>query len=186
MSNWNQKNVFLLEDTPLDQFKCETHENFICKIAAIKISYHNDFCSKHSCDNSLSYYWVRKWDDCSNGNVTLPSDHGNEATHQKWETTAIIIAVYIRKSWWAKDLHKLVSEDFVVHWYVQTKDSRPQFHADKEKKGHWHNLTHVIIRTRFKAKCGQKLTVNIGLLMRMSHITCLYLIMITVRTKISY
>ena len=127
MSNWNQKNAFLLEDTPLDQFKCETHENFICKIAAIKISYHNNFCSKHSCDNSLSYYWVRKWDDCSNGNVTLPSDHGNEATHQEWATTAIIIAVYIRKSWWAKDVHELVSEDFaVVHWYVQTKDSRPR------------------------------------------------------------
>ena len=37
------KNILLLKNTPMDQCKCKVHENFIYKLSALKINYHDNF-----------------------------------------------------------------------------------------------------------------------------------------------
>lgn len=66
-------NFPLLQDTLTGQSKCEIHENFISKLTALKISYHDNFWSKYASDDFLSSdCWVGKCGNCSDGKrVTL-------------------------------------------------------------------------------------------------------------------
>ena len=45
------KNVLSLKNTPLDQFRCQTHENFIFMLSALKIDYSDNFWQKCLCDS---------------------------------------------------------------------------------------------------------------------------------------
>ena len=47
------KNVLLLKNTPMDQCKCKVHENFIFKLSALKINYHDNFWEKCLCEGHV-------------------------------------------------------------------------------------------------------------------------------------
>lgn len=48
------KNVLLLKDTPLEQCKCITHENFILKLKCFKINYDSSYWNNILCDSALN------------------------------------------------------------------------------------------------------------------------------------
>ena len=53
------KNVLLLKNTPMDQCKCKVHENFIFKLSALKINYHDNFWEKCLCEGHVELVNVR-------------------------------------------------------------------------------------------------------------------------------
>ena len=63
------KNVLSLKNTPLDQCRCQTHENFIFLLSALKIDYSDNFWQKCLCDsdNIDSDCWTGSCTDCSKG-----------------------------------------------------------------------------------------------------------------------
>ena len=48
-AQFRPKNVLLLKQTPLDQCRCQVHENFIFKLSALNILYHDNFWQKSLC-----------------------------------------------------------------------------------------------------------------------------------------
>ena len=60
------KNVFLLKDTPTDQCKCRTHENFILKVEAIGLKYDNELWEICLCDpqDLQSLCWKGECNNC--------------------------------------------------------------------------------------------------------------------------
>lgn len=68
------KNVLLIKDTPSDQCKCITHENFMYKVKGLKQNYCNNWWCKILCDPSLdSKCWKNECDFCSDGKKLLLS-----------------------------------------------------------------------------------------------------------------
>ena len=53
------KNALLLKNTPMDQCKCKVHENFIFKLSALKINYHDNFWEKCLCEGHVELVNVR-------------------------------------------------------------------------------------------------------------------------------
>ncbi|KAF8793879.1 hypothetical protein HNY73_001911 [Argiope bruennichi] len=66
------KNVLLLKDTPSDQCKCKSHENFILLLKGLNIDYNNDFWKEVLCNSDLeSKCWETKCDKCNAGKLLL-------------------------------------------------------------------------------------------------------------------
>ena len=62
------RNVLLLNDTPKDQCKCKTHENFFLMLEAMGISYCKNIWDTLLCyTNGNSSCWLGVCDKCKNG-----------------------------------------------------------------------------------------------------------------------
>ena len=64
------KNVLLLKNTPMDQCKCKVYENFIFKLSALKINYHDNFWEKCLCEGLsqiTSTCWAGECQECLGG-----------------------------------------------------------------------------------------------------------------------
>lgn len=81
------KNVLLMKDTPSDQCKCITHENFMFKVKGLKQNYCNDWWCKILCDPSLnSKCWKNECDTCSDGKqITLSMDLSKICVWKQWK-----------------------------------------------------------------------------------------------------
>lgn len=81
------KNVLLMKDTPSDQCKCLTHENFMFKLKGLKQNYCNDWWTMILCDPSLdSKCWKNECDTCSDGKKILISmDLSTICVWKEWE-----------------------------------------------------------------------------------------------------
>ena len=55
------KNVLLVKNTPMDQCKCKVHENFIFKLSALKINYHDNFWKKCLCQGHSKIFTSTCW-----------------------------------------------------------------------------------------------------------------------------
>ena len=55
------KNVLLLKNTQTDQCKCKVHENFIFKLSASKINYHDNFWEKCLCEGHSKIFTSTCW-----------------------------------------------------------------------------------------------------------------------------
>ncbi|GBM13664.1 hypothetical protein AVEN_148187-1 [Araneus ventricosus] len=66
------KNVLLVKDTPSDQCKCKSHENFILLLKGLNINYNNDFWKEVLCNSdSGSECWETNCDKCNAGELLL-------------------------------------------------------------------------------------------------------------------
>ena len=55
------KNVLLLKNTPMDQCKCKTYENFVFKLSALKINYDDDLSEKCLCEVHIYIRMLGWW-----------------------------------------------------------------------------------------------------------------------------
>lgn len=81
------KNVLLMKDTPSDQCKCITHENFMFKVKGLKQTYCNDWWCMILCDPSLnSKCWRNECDACSDGKkIEFSMDLSTVCVWKEWE-----------------------------------------------------------------------------------------------------
>lgn len=81
------KNVLLMKDTPSDQCRCVTHENFTLKLKGLKEIYSNDWWNKILCEVSMnSLCWKNECDVCSYGKkVLLSIDLSQTCVWKEWD-----------------------------------------------------------------------------------------------------
>ena len=88
------KNVLLLNDTPEDTCKCQTHENLFLKLDAMGCTYDSSFWSfwgEVLCDTSEnSNCWLSKCDDYREGKKFSPKKQIDSITiYKQWKTILV-------------------------------------------------------------------------------------------------
>lgn len=84
------QNVLLLHETPADQCKCLTCENFFLQLGSLQIKYNSSFWANALCDDSLvSKCWQGDCDNCKEGqqisiSSELSSDMAKTVTRKMW------------------------------------------------------------------------------------------------------
>ena len=120
------KNVLLLKDTQLDQCKCQIHENFIFKLSALKINYHNNFWGNVLCEdeseNLISPCWNGECHECSNGRRIVFNQPPSDVTYNEWIVDDEFNQRSIEKTCPSRLLQSLVIQDLPkVQQHVQLK-----------------------------------------------------------------
>ena len=80
------QNVLLLHETPADQCKCLTCENFFLQLESLQIKYDSSFWANYLCDDSLmSDCWQGKCENCNNGQrISTSNDLAKVVTKKVW------------------------------------------------------------------------------------------------------
>ena len=101
---------------PLDQCRCETHENFLFKLTALKINYHNGFWKDCLCqgksEDLMSPCWTGACLQCSKGILLDNSNVPETVKYQEWILDDEQNRHCVERSTNPKSLHLLLLSDF--------------------------------------------------------------------------
>ena len=81
------QNVLLMKETPADQCKCKTHENFYLLLKALKLSYEG-FWEKYLCETELdSACWQSTCENCKEGaKLSILLNPEQIVKYRQWES----------------------------------------------------------------------------------------------------
>ena len=113
--------------TPLDQCRCQMHENFIFKLSALNIKYHDDFWEKHLCERQSENInfscWAGTCQQCSDGTkIDLDKDLPSIVKYREWVVDEELNCRCIKKFSDPKSVHLLLLSDYPqFRYHVQVK-----------------------------------------------------------------
>ena len=106
----------LCKNTPLDQCRCQTNENFIFMSSALKIDYSDNIWQNVLCDseNIDSDCWTGSCTDCSNGSKIVFEENSFPSIikYHKWIVDEETNQRCVEESTDPKSLHLLLLSDF--------------------------------------------------------------------------
>ena len=136
-------NVLLLGDSPKDQCKCMTHENFFLKLEALDIEYTSYYWNSILCDATLnSDCWCEK---CKDGKKIVVVDEEKYVNYKKWMEVMIPRNQNENENEVDRKKEKEYYKVLQIH-----SDRVQQGSVLDELKSEMRKILHHIIQNRFK------------------------------------